>query len=181
MKTRLERCPQQTSRLGHHIVRIAHVQPIASSAAIQAHVAPSSGTPVSSRSIGMRLAEEHFGSRRSLRTATEWNQFVSTDESRFNLSSDDNRVRVWRPRVERLNPAFVLQRNTTPTAGVMVWGAIGCNIRSPLVLIRGTMTAQKNTEAFKIVVASFFGLADIFPKEILWDLIQALSTRCFNF
>ncbi|GFU66660.1 uncharacterized protein TNCV_3111441 [Trichonephila clavipes] len=42
-------------------------------------------------------------------------------ESRFNLSSDDNRVRVWKPRGERLNPTFVLQRHTTPSAGVMIW------------------------------------------------------------
>ncbi|GFS73838.1 transposable element Tcb2 transposase [Trichonephila clavipes] len=64
-------------------------------------------------------------------------------ESRFNLSSDDNRVRVWRPRGERLNPAFALQRHTSPTVGVMVWGVIAYNTRSPLVLIRGTMTAQR--------------------------------------
>ncbi|GFX91607.1 transposable element Tcb2 transposase [Trichonephila clavipes] len=43
---------------------------------------------------------------------------------RFNLSSDDNRVRVWRPRGERFNLAFALQRHTTPTDVVMVWGAI---------------------------------------------------------
>ncbi|GFU43017.1 transposable element Tcb2 transposase [Trichonephila clavipes] len=35
-------------------------------------------------------------------------------------SSDDNRLRVWRPRGERLNPAFALQRHTAPTAGVMI-------------------------------------------------------------
>ncbi|GFS77573.1 transposable element Tcb2 transposase [Trichonephila clavipes] len=64
------------------------------------------------------------------------------DESRFNLSSDDNCVRVWRPRRERLNPAFVLQRNTAPAAGIMVWGAIVYNTGQPLVLISGTMTAQ---------------------------------------
>ncbi|GFW84275.1 transposable element Tcb2 transposase [Trichonephila clavipes] len=52
-------------------------------------------------------------------TAAEWSQLVFSDESRFNLSSDDNRVRVWIPRGERLNPAFSLQRHTTPTAGVM--------------------------------------------------------------
>ncbi|GFT12109.1 hypothetical protein TNCV_726871 [Trichonephila clavipes] len=38
-------------------------------------------------------------------------------KSRFNLSSDDNHVRVWRPRGEHLNPAFALQRHTAPTAG----------------------------------------------------------------
>ncbi|GFS72526.1 transposable element Tcb2 transposase [Trichonephila clavipes] len=76
-------------------------------------------------------------------TAEEWNQVVFSEASRFNLSSDDNGVRVWRPRGERLNPAFALQRHTTPTAGVMVWSAIVYNTRSPLVLIHGTMTAQR--------------------------------------
>ncbi|GFV14297.1 transposable element Tcb2 transposase [Trichonephila clavipes] len=75
-------------------------------------------------------------------TAAEWNQVVFTDESRFNLSND-NRVRVWRPRIERLYPVFALQRHTTPTTGVMIWAAIAYNTRSPLVLIRGTMTAQQ--------------------------------------
>ncbi|GFV45100.1 transposable element Tcb1 transposase [Trichonephila clavipes] len=60
------------------------------------------------------------------------------------MSSDDNRVRVWRPCGERLNPAFDLQRHTTPTADVMVWGAIAYNTRSPLALIRDTMTAQRD-------------------------------------
>ncbi|GFX46396.1 transposable element Tcb2 transposase [Trichonephila clavipes] len=50
---------------------------------------------------------------------------------------------MWRPRGERLNPTFALKRHTTPTAGVMVWGAIAYNTRSPLVLIRWTMTAQR--------------------------------------
>ncbi|GFX54199.1 transposable element Tcb1 transposase [Trichonephila clavipes] len=120
--------------------------------------------PVSSRTIRRLLAEGHFGSWRPLRvlpltpthrrlrlewcrargnwTVAEWNQGVFSDEYRFNLSSDDNRVRVWRPRGERLNPAFALQRHTAPTAGVMVWGAIVFSTRSPLVSIRGTMTVQ---------------------------------------
>ncbi|GFW51937.1 DUF1758 domain-containing protein [Trichonephila clavipes] len=50
---------------------------------------------------------------------------------------------MWRPRGERLSPAFALQRYTAPTACVMVWGAITYNTRSPLVWIRGTMTAQR--------------------------------------
>ncbi|GFT38272.1 transposable element Tcb1 transposase [Trichonephila clavipes] len=74
-------------------------------------------------------------------TAAEWNQVVFSEESRFSLSSDDNRVCVWRPRGERLNPAFALQRHSAPMAGVMVWSTIASNTRSPLVLIRGTMTA----------------------------------------
>ncbi|GFX32804.1 transposable element Tcb1 transposase [Trichonephila clavipes] len=73
----------------------------------------------------------------------EWYQVIFSDESIFNLSSDDNRVRVWRPHGERLNPALALQRHTAPTAGVMVWGAIAYNTQSSLVLIPGTVTAQR--------------------------------------
>ncbi|GFV98971.1 transposable element Tcb2 transposase [Trichonephila clavipes] len=113
----------------------------------------------------LRLAEGQLGSRRPLRvlpltpthrhlrlewccarrngTAVGWNHIAFSEESRFNLSSDDNLVCVWRPHGERFNPTFSLQRHTAPKAGVMVWGAIAYNTRSPLVLIRGTMTAQR--------------------------------------
>ncbi|GFT82739.1 transposable element Tcb2 transposase [Trichonephila clavipes] len=50
---------------------------------------------------------------------------------------------MWRPPGERINPAFALQRHTTFTAGVMVWGAIAYNTWSPLVLVSGTMIAQR--------------------------------------
>ncbi|GFW05500.1 transposable element Tcb2 transposase [Trichonephila clavipes] len=145
-----------------HIVRNARVQPIASSAAIQAQVAPSLGAHVSSRTIRRRLAEGQLGSRRPLRvlsltpthrrlrlvwcrtrgnwTAAEWNQVIFNDESGFDLSSLDNRVGVWRPRDERLNPTFALKRHTSPTACIMVRDVFAYITRSSLVLIRGTMT-----------------------------------------
>ncbi|GFX61366.1 HTH_Tnp_Tc3_2 domain-containing protein [Trichonephila clavipes] len=63
-----KRRPRQTSRQeDRHIVRNAHVQPTASSAAIQAQVVPSLGAPVSSRTIRRHLAEGHLGSRCPLR------------------------------------------------------------------------------------------------------------------
>ncbi|GFU15877.1 putative RNA-directed DNA polymerase from transposon BS [Trichonephila clavipes] len=52
-------------------------------------------------------------------TEAEWNLVVFSEESRFNLSNDDNCVRG--PRRECLNPAFALQRHTAPTADVMVF------------------------------------------------------------
>ncbi|GFV79503.1 transposable element Tcb2 transposase [Trichonephila clavipes] len=160
------RRPRQTSRReDRHIVRNARVQPTASSAAIQAQVAPSLGAPVSSRTIRRRLSEGHLGSRRSVHvlpltpthrplclewcrargnwTAAEWKQFFFSDEFRFNFSSDDNRVRVWRARSDHLNTTFALQRHSAPTAGVMVWGAIADNTLLHLVLIRRTMTTQR--------------------------------------
>ncbi|GFU63304.1 transposable element Tcb2 transposase [Trichonephila clavipes] len=159
--------PRQTSRREDlHIVKNAHVQPTASSGVIHSHVAPSLGAPVSSRTMRRRplrvlpVTPTHQRLRlewchtRGNWTAAEWNQVVVSDESKFNLSSDDNRVRVWRPRGERLNPAFALQQHIASTAGVMVWGAIAYSTRSPLALIRGTMTAQ----CFQVIYSQF-GLA----------------------
>ncbi|GFX00064.1 transposable element Tcb2 transposase [Trichonephila clavipes] len=157
--------PRKTSRHeDHHIVRNERVQPTASSVAIQAQIAPLLGAPVSSRTIRRHLAEGHLGLRRPLLvpplmstyrylrlewcharenwTETEWNQVVFSDESRFNLSSVDNRVRVWRPRSERFKPVFALQKQTAPTAGDGK-GTNVYNTRSQLVLIRSTMTVQQ--------------------------------------
>ncbi|GFU87665.1 transposable element Tcb2 transposase [Trichonephila clavipes] len=55
--------PRQTSRReDRHIVKNARVRPTTSSAAIDAQVAPSVGTPVSSRAMRSSLAEGHLGS-----------------------------------------------------------------------------------------------------------------------
>ncbi|UYV75883.1 Transposase [Cordylochernes scorpioides] len=74
---------------------------------------------------------------------TEWHRVVFSDESRFCLSSDSRRVRVWRQRGERSNPAAIVQRPTVRQRGIMVWGAIAYDSRSPLLRIQGTMTAQR--------------------------------------
>ncbi|GFT64019.1 transposable element Tcb2 transposase [Trichonephila clavipes] len=141
------------------------LQPTASSAAIQAQVAPSLGPLCLLESYEDTLLKDSLGSRRPLhalpvtppidasvssgatheKTGLQWNgtrSSLAKRESILNLSSDDYHVRVWKPRGERLNPAFVLQQQTTPTAGVMVWGAIAHNTRSPLAVIRGAMRAQ---------------------------------------
>ncbi|GFU86823.1 transposable element Tcb2 transposase [Trichonephila clavipes] len=81
-------------------------------------------------------------------TGLQWNGTKSSvatraRELRFNLSSDDNRVRVWRFRGEHLNPAVALQLHTAPTAGVIISCPIACNTRSSLVWIHGIMTAQQ--------------------------------------
>ncbi|UYV80751.1 hypothetical protein LAZ67_19001595 [Cordylochernes scorpioides] len=74
---------------------------------------------------------------------TEWHRVVFSDESRFCLSSDSRRVRVWRRRGERSNPAAIVERPTVRQRGIMVWSAIAYDSRSPLLRIQGTMTAQR--------------------------------------
>ncbi|GFU56784.1 putative transposable element [Trichonephila clavipes] len=63
--------------------------------------------------------------RKLVCSGIEPGHFINTRESRFNLSSDDNHVRVWRPRGEQLNPAFAFQRHIAPPASVMAGGIIG--------------------------------------------------------
>ncbi|UYV84201.1 hypothetical protein LAZ67_X001502 [Cordylochernes scorpioides] len=64
-------------------------------------------------------------------------------KARFCLSSDSRCVRVWRRRGERSNPAAIVERPTVRQRGIMVWGAIAYDSRSPLLRIQGTMTAQR--------------------------------------
>ncbi|GFV98689.1 transposable element Tc1 transposase [Trichonephila clavipes] len=56
-------------------------------------------------------------------TREDWQNVVFSDESRFFLGTDDNRVRVWRRPGERYNFPHTDLRHTDRTAGVMVWGA----------------------------------------------------------
>ncbi|UYV75674.1 Transposase [Cordylochernes scorpioides] len=56
---------------------------------------------------------------------------------------DSRRVRVWRRRGERSNPAAIVESPTVRQRGIMVWGAIVYDSRSPLLRIQGTMTAQR--------------------------------------
>ncbi|GFW89243.1 HTH_Tnp_Tc3_2 domain-containing protein [Trichonephila clavipes] len=53
----------------------------------------------------------------------DWQEVVFSDESRFVLGTDDNRVRVWWRHGERYNSHHTVLRHTARTAGVMVWGS----------------------------------------------------------
>ncbi|GFU17346.1 transposable element Tcb2 transposase [Trichonephila clavipes] len=106
--------PRQTSlRKDRHIARNSHVQLTASSAT------PSS--PPIDTSVWSGATQEETGLQWN---GTGWSLATNPDSI---SSSDNNHVRVWRPRVEHLNPAFALQQHTTPIAGVMVWGTIAYN------------------------------------------------------
>ncbi|GFX08309.1 transposable element Tcb1 transposase [Trichonephila clavipes] len=73
---------------------------------------------------------------------TDWQKVVLSDESRFVLGTDDNRVRVWRHAGGWYNSPHTVLRHTARRAGVMVWGTIAYDSRSTFIVMRGTLTGQ---------------------------------------
>ncbi|UYV83250.1 Transposase [Cordylochernes scorpioides] len=153
-----------SARVDRRILRQAVAAPQATCTAILQHVPDSLDHTTSTRTISRRLVANGLHSCRPLRRLpltppnrrqrlewcrarstwmTEWHRVVFSDESRFCLSSDSRRVRVWRRRGERSNPAAIVERPTVRQRGIMVWGAIAHDSRSPLLRIQGTMTAQR--------------------------------------
>ncbi|GFS84676.1 transposable element Tcb1 transposase [Trichonephila clavipes] len=73
----------------------------------------------------------------------DWRRVIFSDESRFSLSEDDHRTRVWRRTGQRSDPAFIVERHTAISQGVTVWGAISWDTRSSLVVLQDTLTARR--------------------------------------
>ncbi|UYV82024.1 hypothetical protein LAZ67_21000486 [Cordylochernes scorpioides] len=99
---------------------------------------------ISTRTISRRLVANGLHSCRPLRrlplTPPNRRQRLEWCRAR---STDSRRVRVWCRRGERSNPAAIVERPTVRQRGIMVWGAIAYDSRSPLLRIQGTMTAQR--------------------------------------
>lgn len=72
----------------------------------------------------------------------QWQNVIFSDESRFNLSNADSRVRVYRRRNERYVAPNVQQYNRYGGGGVMVWGAINYRFQSQLIVMNGNVTAN---------------------------------------
>ncbi|UYV70845.1 Transposase [Cordylochernes scorpioides] len=155
---------KRAARVDRRILRQAVAAPQATCTAILQHVQDTLDHSISTRTISRRLVANGLHSCRPLRRLpltppnrrqrlewcrarstwmTEWHRVVFSDESRFCLSSDSRRVRVWRRRGERSNPAAIVERPTVRQRGIMVWGAIAYDSRSPLLRIQGTMTVQR--------------------------------------
>ncbi|GFU52749.1 transposable element Tcb2 transposase [Trichonephila clavipes] len=80
---------------------------------------------------------------RSMWNVTDWQKDVFSDESRFVLETDDNRVRVWRRPGERYNSSYTILRHTAHIAGVMVWRPIAYDSQSTLIVMHETLTGPR--------------------------------------
>ncbi|UYV85013.1 hypothetical protein LAZ67_X004252 [Cordylochernes scorpioides] len=154
-----------SARVDRRIRRQAVAAPQATCTAILQHVQDTLDHSISTRTISRRLVA---------------NGLHSCHESRFCLSSDSRRVRVWRRRGERSNPAAIVERPTVRQRGIMVWGAIAYDSRSPLLRIQGTMTAQRYVDDVlrPVTLPYLQGMLpwppyspDLSPIEHVWDII----------
>ncbi|GFX49299.1 transposable element Tcb1 transposase [Trichonephila clavipes] len=116
--------------------RCIHGQAVAAlqgtSTSILQHMQDTLDVSISTRTISRRLVESGLHSRHSFRTLaltpqrrrarlewcraratwmTEWWNVVFSDESRFCFFTDSQRIRVWRRRGERSNPALIVERH----------------------------------------------------------------------
>ncbi|GFV30874.1 transposable element Tcb2 transposase [Trichonephila clavipes] len=77
---------------------------------------------------------------RPMWNVTDWQKVVFSDESRFVLGTDNNRVRVWRHPGEQYDFPLTVLRHT---ASVMVWEALAYIRRSTLIIMRGIITGKR--------------------------------------
>ncbi|GFU05928.1 transposable element Tcb1 transposase [Trichonephila clavipes] len=80
-----------------------------------------------------------------MRNVTDWQKVVFSEESRFVLGTDDNRVRVWRhPLRGTIPPTYtVLFTSHCPHSWCNGLGAIAYDSRPTLIVMRGTLTGQR--------------------------------------
>ncbi|GFX56451.1 hypothetical protein TNCV_73971 [Trichonephila clavipes] len=99
-----------------------------------------------------------------------------SDESGFNLSSDENRVRVWRPCGKRLSPAFALQRHTASTAGVMKLRLESC-LASLSLMSFGQRHERPSNRTMKTYWAVLANIWQVIPVERFYNLVESMPRR----
>lgn len=134
--------------------------------AVRGELIRSHNVNVSVKTIRRRLRERSLTSRRAKRaplltqqhkvervayannyqrwTMREWGRVLFTDESKFSLKSDDNRIRVLRRPNERYSQCNIVGKVQFGGGSIMVWGGISLNGRTTLYILEGgSLTAER--------------------------------------
>ncbi|GFX47625.1 transposable element Tcb2 transposase [Trichonephila clavipes] len=107
-----------------------------------------SGKQISRKTVARRLRGGGLYARRPVEhhnwTEQYWACVLSSDESRFSLSSDCRRQLIWRESGTAYRPENIQEKDRYPTCSIMVWAGIMINGRTRLhVVANGTMTGQR--------------------------------------
>ncbi|GFU15492.1 transposable element Tcb2 transposase [Trichonephila clavipes] len=102
---------------------------------------------------------------------TDWQKVVFSDDSRFVLGTDDNRVWVWRRLGERYNFPHTVLRHTARTAGAIFQQD---NARPHTARV-----AQDFLRHFQILPWPARSL-DLSPVEHVWDQLKRQKPSCHS-
>ena len=89
------------------------------------------------RAARLQWAQRHFRWGRQ-----QWARVLFSDDSRFNLSHHDGRIRVCRRRGERFADNCLIERDRFGGGSVMVWGGIMGRRKTNVIVVQGNPNAQ---------------------------------------
>ena len=158
--------PRVTSAAQDRYIRTSHLrQRFLPATVTAARTRGRTNNRISAQTVRNRLAEHGIRARRPYRgpvlsqrhrharqtwarqhirwNQNQWRNILFSDESRFCLSFADGRHRLYRRRGERFADACVLPVDRYGGGSVMVWGGISYDNRTPLVIVRGNLNAQR--------------------------------------
>jgi len=130
---------------------------------------PYNGVPLSAN---RRLLRLNWSRRYSRWLRNQWNRVVFTDESKLNLDWADGRIRVWRRRGERFDPANVIECDNYGGGSVMIWGGISHQGKTELLTVQNRLNAARYCDEINLpIVVPYIqnGNADVFQQD---------NTRC---
>ncbi|GFX74179.1 transposable element Tc1 transposase [Trichonephila clavipes] len=106
---------------------------------------------------------------------------VFSYESHFRLCPDDHRRRVWRRPGQRADPAFTIACPTGSQPGDIIWVAISFGSRTPLVVFRGTLTAQRYFEdILRTVFLPFLFPGLFFQQDNVRSHTERIAMNCLT-
>lgn len=88
------------------------------------------------------VARLNWANRYRRYTRRQWGSVIFSDESKFNISHPDGRIRVYRQRGQRFLPGNVMQVNRFGGGSVHVWGGITQFHKTDLVILNGNVNAN---------------------------------------
>lgn len=154
-----------TQRQDRFLQTIARREPTATARQLVERLRSEHNVVVSTQTARRRLHETRLKSRRPLRfvalrrgnrarrlqwarvfvrwSEDQWTHVLFSDESRIGFHSDSRRIHVWRAPGRRERLRCVQEVHPYQGGTIMVWAGIRVGGRTDLVLIRGTMTAEK--------------------------------------
>ena len=89
------------------------------------------------RAAHLQWAQRHFRWGRQ-----QWDRVLFSDESWFNHSHHDGRIRVFRRRGERFADHCLIERNRFGGGSVIAWGGIMGRRKTNLIVVQGNLNAR---------------------------------------